>query len=469
MKLIRDLLLIIASLMPVTSPAQWVMPPHVDGAIEREVRGSTDVLEQQLENQQQLMARMVDALEGGVAAKTAALDSVVSPKIDEEIIALRERLAVLEKESESLGNRIDDLGSTITLFGVLVTGVGVLVAVVVIGFSLRYTDLVKAQAQQAAEKWRKENEEALSLRTKERIGELEDKAKSILAEIEGHRDHVRDVLDGLNLEELRTNAGAASEFMELAEEARNKPETQYSAIDWVSRGVEHYLSKRHEDAISAWRRVADDPVAGPEVNSVALLNIGVTLRELDRSEEAIVTYNNVISRFGDSSETAVRERVAKAFVNKGALLGCLGRSNEAQKAFEEAILHFGGAQEPVVREVVSSARESLAEIVLITEGVDSSLNNIDELIPEITPDRIAYAVMPFLRWVLAPEAGYENIIEAIEGLNPGVRYSWIFDPIRSQLDELPEPRRYQASCFVAFFEEHHDVNQLRDCLGESVE
>ena len=53
------------------------------------------------------------------------------------------------------------------------------------------------------------------------------------------------------------------------------------------------------------------------------------LGALGRSEDELGVYDEVVARFGDATEPALREQVAKALVNKGVTLGELERSEEA--------------------------------------------------------------------------------------------------------------------------------------------
>jgi hypothetical protein len=53
----------------------------------------------------------------------------------------------------------------------------------------------------------------------------------------------------------------------------------------------------------------------------ALVNKGVTLGELGRSEEEIGVYEEVVARFGAAAELPLREQVARALGNKGARSG----------------------------------------------------------------------------------------------------------------------------------------------------
>ena len=82
---------------------------------------------------------------------------------------------------------------------------------------------------------------------------------------------------------------------------------------------------RHRDRAAAARTVAN-----------ALLNKGVTLGALGRSEEAIAVYDDLLARFGTATELPLREQVAKALVNKGVTLGALGRSEDAIATLRQA-------------------------------------------------------------------------------------------------------------------------------------
>jgi hypothetical protein len=65
------------------------------------------------------------------------------------------------------------------------------------------------------------------------------------------------------------------------------------------------------------------------------------LGELDRNDEAIRLYDDVISRFGAASELSLRKLVVSALVNKAAKFGQLDRSEEAITIFDEVATRFG--------------------------------------------------------------------------------------------------------------------------------
>lgn len=67
----------------------------------------------------------------------------------------------------------------------------------------------------------------------------------------------------------------------------------------------------------------DKAVESPQVRESvanALYNKGVTLGQLNRTEEAIQTYDELLRRLGDAAELGLRNKAANALVNKGVAL-----------------------------------------------------------------------------------------------------------------------------------------------------
>ena len=84
----------------------------------------------------------------------------------------------------------------------------------------------------------------------------------------------------------------------------------------------------------------------------ALMGRGVALGNV---EEAIAVYDEVIARFGSSTEVQVRKYVAEAMVNQGEVLESLGGKQAAIEVYNEIIRRFGEAWEPALREQVGRA------------------------------------------------------------------------------------------------------------------
>ncbi len=122
---------------------------------------------------------------------------------------------------------------------------------------------------------------------------------------------------------------------------------------------------RSEEAIATYDEMvwrfgeAAEPGVREQV-ARALFNKGFRLGTLNRNDEAIATYDEVVRRFGEATEPGVREQVAKALVNKGVTLGTLNRSDEEIATYHEVVRRFGEATEPGLIEQVNKARELLA-------------------------------------------------------------------------------------------------------------
>jgi tetratricopeptide (TPR) repeat protein len=118
-------------------------------------------------------------------------------------------------------------------------------------------------------------------------------------------------------------------------------------------GTAAYRHARLEEAMDAFARARESSVDG--VASLAGCNLGAVLGELDRSEEAVAVYDEVVARYGDASEPALREQVAGALVNKGVALGALGRSDEELVVYDDVVARYGDAPEPALREQVAGS------------------------------------------------------------------------------------------------------------------
>jgi tetratricopeptide (TPR) repeat protein len=85
----------------------------------------------------------------------------------------------------------------------------------------------------------------------------------------------------------------------------------------------------------------------------ALVNKGFALESLGQEEEAFPVYDDMIARFGNAEEFALRHPVAWMLVNKGVALGRLGRAEEEIEVYDDVIARFGNAEELALREQVA--------------------------------------------------------------------------------------------------------------------
>jgi tetratricopeptide (TPR) repeat protein len=135
---------------------------------------------------------------------------------------------------------------------------------------------------------------------------------------------------------------------------------------------------RSEEAIGAYddlvRRFGDSPAAAlQEWVAKALFNKGFALGTLNRCEEAIGVYDDLVRRFGDSPTAPLQVLVAKALINKGITLGTLNRNEEAVGVYDDLVRRFGNSPTAPLQDLVAK--------VLLNKGFRlKTLNRNEEAI-----------------------------------------------------------------------------------------
>ena len=264
-----------------------------------------------------------------------------------------------------INNRIGDISLIAALLALFLAAAGVFGAISTVQ---RATREAREAANEAAKAWIKDNEQQL----RQEMGDLRERLRQ---ELEQLRLEVRKLADQAKLEigtKVREVEDAknrlqealasgqrpeptASEREALQAVLKGKAERDYTVKDWEDRAFAAYAEGKPALAAEYFDQAAQSPDASQAQITQFLFNRGVLLGELGRGEEAIKAYDEVLSRFGDAREPALREQVAKALFNKGNTLGELGRGEEAIKAYDEVLSRFGDAHEPALREQVAKA------------------------------------------------------------------------------------------------------------------
>ena len=115
------------------------------------------------------------------------------------------------------------------------------------------------------------------------------------------------------------------------------------------------------------------------------------LNFLNRSDEAIAAYDEVVARFGTAAEPSLCERVALALLNKGDVLGYLKRNDEAIAVYDNVVARFGEATEPELRKLVAKALLNkgvvLNRLARFEEATVAIRNAIKMRAPTIKPEK----------------------------------------------------------------------------------
>ena len=174
----------------------------------------------------------------------------------------------------------------------------------------------------------------------------------------------------------------------------------------------------------------------------ALIDKGNRLCEMNRLEEALVAYDEVLSRYGGSNAPALLEGVAMALVNKGAILGRLNRLEEALADCDEVLSRYGGSNAPALLEGVAMALVNKGAILGSLNRLEEALTACDEVVGRYGEDDT-----PVLLELVVNALVNKGAINRMEGIGStsaaGERSSLEQDieailAILPKLDSLPE-------------------------------
>ena len=111
----------------------------------------------------------------------------------------------------------------------------------------------------------------------------------------------------------------------------------------------------------------------------ALVNRGVILMRLERSEEAMVAFDKAVGSFGDTGSQELRPVVATALLNKSFLLSGTGNKPEAIGICDELIAEFATDGSDPIAEPVATALFNRANMLGEMDRVEEALAAYDEL------------------------------------------------------------------------------------------
>ena len=318
--------------------------------------------------------------EQALATRTAAIEKRETEEAQRR--ALLDARAAIEDASHSrLEIILGILGGIIGLFSVLIT-----VIVLVLAFRTERSAIIAA-VQAAKDEIKTEREEIARVGREAQI--VADGAKAELAQ---QRSDVNAIIE--DIRRHRTNAENMSADLQKAVSAAlsgTRASTEQAELlkqanaDIGDKAIRDLTESEFEVRIAAagangaYQTLIDLAVTmrqlfpSDRVQVSALFAQGWALGELNRPAEAVAVYDDLIARFGDSDQTALREQFANVMFNKGLNLGRLGQPADEIAAYDDLISRFGTSDQPALRKQVAMA--------LVNKGV--TLSQLDQPADEI--------------------------------------------------------------------------------------
>ena len=300
-------------------------------------------------------------------------------------------------------NRITDITQVV---GVVGTGLSLLITIIVIFFAIRTKNEARLEAQNVAkdeiEKIGNQYKAELKSQAEKAFNQLQDivrEAESRLSKIkETHKEtetlnkrlkeQLSDVIKKKVLEPGEDPLSKQPDLKDtLAQEVKNindKPIEERTFNDWTTLLLHNWAQERYQEALT-YAEHSLKTGSTDEQMAQALVNKGVVLGQLQRPEDELAAYEEVIRRMGDRPELPLLERVAKALVNKGITLGQLQRPEEALAAYEEVIRRMGDRPELPLLERVAAALVNKGELFIQQKRFQEARIILHQVIDKFSP------------------------------------------------------------------------------------
>ncbi|MEI7851372.1 MAG: tetratricopeptide repeat protein, partial [Kiritimatiellales bacterium] len=170
----------------------------------------------------------------------------------------------------------------------------------------------------------------------------------------------------------------------------SEPNNTEQAQGLLDQGLAHISLNDFSSAIAAFDEMVgrfgdDKDPALRKLIAKVLVNKGVALGESKRPNEEIAAYDDLIGRFGDDKDPALREQVAKAFFYKGITHNDQGHPDKAIVAYDDLIGRFG--DDPTLREQVAKALLNKGVVLGETKRPDEEIATYDDLIGRFGDDK----------------------------------------------------------------------------------
>lgn len=313
--------------------------------------------------------------EGEFRGETKAKIEIFQKQNDE----LKTKIDAIEKDNQSIeefkntidrqDKRIEDVNAKMgsaaekTSWLAIIVGIWAVVATIAsiifpLVFVPKWKNEAITSARDAASQWLKDNSENLH----NEINVFKERLDSLGNEVEENANHSNQKITSaadafitkLQLKKepsiqkkppiqkkVSDDNDNADALTELAEQLRTKPQNEYNFEDWNRLAFSADEQRQKEDAIYYWNKAIEFGHPS-EFNFVQTrLNIALTQGELNRFQEELSIYDDIIMQFENTHNEETKELLAEAFLNKGIRLGKLeGRADEAIAVYADLISRF---------------------------------------------------------------------------------------------------------------------------------
>ena len=290
-----------------------------------------------------------------------------------------------------INNQNSNISWTLGMGGILVT--------ILLGFLVYLGFIsVKSIAKESADKWFTEHTRDLENRIKElelqatkHKQTMEQVSEGVQAKAEAVKIELNEIQNTISAQSGKMKDGVAElehlgkaiatpALDQAVKELNKKPPSEYQFADWNNLAYESYVKGNFNGFLFNIEKAIKSDNASPSQILVTMLNRGIILGQLGRTDDALAQFDQLIRAYRKDERPEIRESVARAMLNRGVTLGKMGRTDEALAQYDQLIQTYRNDERFEIRESVARAMLNRG-VTLGQQGrTDDALAQFDQLI-----------------------------------------------------------------------------------------
>ncbi|MDN5094651.1 tetratricopeptide repeat protein [Aliarcobacter butzleri] len=350
--------------------------------------------------------------------------------------------------------RIEDIGTNLNYWGIGFSLIAIFTGIAVFLVNKNYAESAKKEALISVYKWIEENKDKI-------LEPIINEGNNLLENIRKEADLLlQDYQSTMKKHNLKDELDSKEkDILEKVNILLESKETEnYTFNDWHSKFLDYFYKNKFDDALKAIDNAIKIATNEFEI-SLSLYNKGIVLGQLEKLEEEIKVYDELMKRFKDSKEITILEQVVNALYNKGVILSKMdGKAEEAIKVYDELIEKFKDSKDNNILERVASALLNKMEMNLILENKNSKedLDLCIGLLKDNKKQLLKFEMLKILE--KAKDSNQDEKIKnwQIEFKDTKFR-DWSFDELKTWAETLQDEAKERVLRYINIFEKHKSL------------
>jgi tetratricopeptide (TPR) repeat protein len=158
---------------------------------------------------------------------------------------------------------------------------------------------------------------------------------------------------------------------------------------------------------------------------------------------------------------------ANALYEKGLTHARAGNLSTALDCYHHWLESYSQNPAPIMQKQHTAVLSDIAATLLLLGKREAAITHIQQVLEKVGKLDPQSAHMHFLLWLAETDTTLNDVMTSILVLSRRGKSIHGIHAILQLVNQLPEPQKSQAECFLAFFTEHQNKAQLKNCLANT--